>query len=73
MIFHSAPPLFGSPVLLIHKTFESNSHRRSPFFLGFLRYRRGEAEIDRLVASLDKMDKTRRDLIEAVLKCCPPL
>ena len=29
---------------------------------------RGEAEITRLVASLDSMDKERRDLVEALLK-----
>lgn len=34
---------------------------------------RGEAEIARLVASLDKMDKERRELIEAVLKRRPSL
>lgn len=34
---------------------------------------RGEAEITRLVDSLDKMDKERRELIEAVLKRRPSL
>ena len=34
---------------------------------------RGEAEIARLVASLDKMDTERRELIEAVLKRRPSL
>jgi hypothetical protein len=34
---------------------------------------RGEAEISRLVASLDKVDAERRELIDAVLKRRPSL